>query len=308
MPAVKVRRIEQVMTDIACRIGILGVEDGWSSQQLLEAVKRKTGFGVLIDMDCISTDLESGAVRCNGVDLLELDAVIVKKMGREYSPRLLDRLEILHYIEQNGVRVFSPPSSLALAINRLAGTLRLSEGGIPIPPTLITENPDLAVESIRGYGKAVLKPLYSTKARGMKPVRAGDEDLAAVVRDFKAQGNQMIYVQKMVELHGRDLGLVFLGGEYVATYARVSGSDTWNTTIHHGGTYEKYDPDAEIIELARRAQALFRLDFTSVDVALTDDGPVVFEVSAFGGFRGLKEANNIDAATLYAEYVVERLG
>jgi ribosomal protein S6--L-glutamate ligase len=44
-----------------------------------------------------------------------------------------------------------------------------------------------------------------------------------------------------------------------------------------------------------------------VDVAETADGPVVFEVSAFGGFRGLKEGCAIDAAQRFVDYVIERL-
>jgi tetrahydromethanopterin:alpha-L-glutamate ligase len=59
--------------------------------------------------------------------------------------------------------------------------------------------------------------------------------------------------------------------------------------------------------MATRAQALFGMDFTTVDVAETSDGPVVFEVSAFGGFRGAKEGIGLDAAARYADYVLEQL-
>jgi ribosomal protein S6--L-glutamate ligase len=52
---------------------------------------------------------------------------------------------------------------------------------------------------------------------------------------------------------------------------------------------------------------VFGLDFTSVDIAETDQGPVVFEVSAFGGFRGLLEGCNIDAAAAYAGHMVKEL-
>jgi ribosomal protein S6--L-glutamate ligase len=85
-------------------------------------------------------------------------------------------------------------------------------------------------------------------------------------------------------------------------------ADEWgNTTIDSGGHYEAYEPEADVIEIARRAQSPFDLDFTSVDVAMTDSGPVVFEVSAFGGFRGLEEGLGIDAAELYADYVVRNV-
>jgi ribosomal protein S6--L-glutamate ligase len=42
-----------------------------------------------------------------------------------------------------------------------------------------------------------------------------------------------------------------------------------------------------------------------VDIALTDQGPVVFEVSAFGGFKGALEGCDIDAASVYADYILQ---
>jgi ribosomal protein S6--L-glutamate ligase len=87
----------------------------------------------------------------------------------------------------------------------------------------------------------------------------------------------------------------------------VSKDDAWNTTIHSGGRYAAHTPPDAVIELARRAQALFDMDFTTVDVAETNTGPIVFEVSAFGGFRGALEGIGIDAAGLYTEHVLRQL-
>ena len=156
------------------------------------------------------------------------------------------------------------------------------------------------------FGPSVLKPLYTSKARGMMVTQPGPV-LREEIANFKAGGNPMIYVQKMVDLPGRDLGLVFLGGKYLATYARVGKKGQWNTTTNSGGRYQAVEPDKDLIELARRAQEPFGLDFTCVDVAETADGPVIFEVSAFGGFRGLKEGCGLDAAQAYAEYILKEL-
>ena len=60
--------------------------------------------------------------------------------------------------------------------------------------------------------------------------------------------------------------------------------------------------------MAGRAQALFDMDFTTVDVAETDAGPIVFEVSAFGGFQGALDGIGINAAELYVEHVLNDLG
>ena len=126
------------------------------------------------------------------------------------------------------------------------------------------------------------------------------------IGDFHAD-NPMMYIQRKIDLPGRDLGMVFLAGDYLGTYARVPQGDAWNTTIHSGGRYAEHRPTDELIELARRAQAPFGMDFTTVDVAETGSGPIVFEVSAFGGFRGALEGIGINAAERYVEHVLKEL-
>jgi tetrahydromethanopterin:alpha-L-glutamate ligase len=191
-------------------------------------------------------------------------------------------------------------------INRLSCTVTLRNAGIPMPQTVITEDVLLAKEAVQRFGRVVLKPLYSTKARGMITVDASDADMEEKISVFK-QTNSVMYIQQMVDIPGRDLGVVFLGGKYLATYARQGSKDSWNTTINSGGHYEAYEPSAEILQMAEKAQLPFSLDFTCVDVVETSNGPMVFEVSAFGGYRGLQDAHGIDAAKLYTDYVIDIL-
>jgi tetrahydromethanopterin:alpha-L-glutamate ligase len=294
------------MTKCPLKIGVVGVSEGWSSERLADAVAAHTGQRALIRLADVALDLEQGRVLYRGEDLSTFDALIVKKLGRKYSPELLDRVEILHFLHQRGVRVFSPPSEIMRLLDRLACTVELRLADIPMPETIITEDLDAAVEAVRRFERAILKPLYTSKARGMQVIDAGP-DIRDRIEAFRAAGNPVLYIQRMVPLPGRDLGVAFLGGEYVASYARVARRDAWNTSTSSGGKYEAITPSDEIIALARRAQGVFKLDFTCVDIVEAPDGPLVFEVSAFGGFRGLLEANKIDMAPRYAEYAIGKL-
>jgi tetrahydromethanopterin:alpha-L-glutamate ligase len=296
------------------RIGVIGIPDGWSTLQLLDALEARTGYRRLIEMQDVVLDLEHGRVLHRGFDLSELDGVIVKKIAREYSPDALDRVELLRVLEHTGVRVFSRPTAVMRLIDRLSCTIKLRLGQIPMPATTVTESIDEAVTAITRYGAAVAKPLYTSKARGMLILRApgtheqapaNADELRAQIELFR-QDNPVMYLQQLLQTPGSDLGVVFLGGDYLATYARVSGG-SWTTSTNSGGKYQPHKPSDEIIELARRAQALFELDFTCVDVVETADGPKVFEVSAFGGFRGLLSASNVDAAAHYADYALRMI-
>ncbi len=290
------------------RIGVVGLPGKWSTDVLADAIEARTGFRLVIDMQAVALDLADCSLSFAGHDLCQLDALVIKKISAEYSPDVLDRLELLRVAEANGVRVFSGAENILRLIDRLSCTVSLRNAGIPMPDTTVTEDPDSAFKTVISYGEAVFKPLYSTKARGMSVISAADDEaeIRRAIGEFQSH-NRMMYIQKKLDLRGQDFGMVFLGGEYQGSYARVSGDDSWNTTIHHGGKYRAYEATPELIDLGSRAQAPFNMDFTTVDVAITESGPVVFEVSAFGGFRGAKEGIGIDAAGRYADYVISRL-
>ena len=266
------------------RIGVIGIPGKWSTETLADAVERRTGSRLVIDMARVELDLGDGRLMFEDQDLCRLDGLMVKKISAEYSPNTLDRLELLRFAESAGVRVFSGAVNMLRLIDRLSCTVTLRNAGIPMPDTIVT----------KARGMCVIESAWSA-GKKLSAVEAFQRD------------NPMMYIQRRIDLPGRDMGLVFLGGDYLGSYARVSQSESWNTTIHSGGRYDACTPSAEIVELAHRAQAPFGMDFTTVDVAETADGPIVFEVSAFGGFRGALEGAGIDAASAYADYAIARL-
>ncbi len=287
------------------RIGVVGIKGGWSTEKLADVLEELTGFRLIIEMSGVRLDLPSCRVMYEDQELNGLDAIIVKKIGGTYSKDMLDRLEVLRLLNECGLKIYSKPLSIMRVIDRLACTVTLRSGGIPMPPTTITENVGYAMAALASYGTAILKPLYSTKARGM--IKLDDSANAHETIKLFKQENKVMYIQKALDLPGRDLGVVFLGGKYLTTYGRKVNGSNWTSSTAFGGSYELYEPGKEIIDLAEKAQSLFDLDFTCIDVVETPDGPMIFEVSAFGGFKGIYETSGIDAAKLYVKYVINNL-
>jgi len=294
------------------KIGVVGIPGKWSTETLADAIEQQTGFRLVIDMSRVSLDLSDNTLNYldagKKINLCDLDGLIIKKISAEYNPNTLDRLELLLIAQAQGVKIFSSPEKIMRLIDRLSCTVMLRKAGLPMPDTIVTENIEEAIETVKKFSSAVFKPLFSTKARGMVVIDATSPSaqIKSEIEEFQAE-HQMMYIQKKVNLPGQDLGLVFLGGQYLGTYARVNQSGTWNTTINSGGRYANFSPSEEIINIAQRAQALFSMDFTTVDIAETDNGPIVFEVSAFGGFQGALDGIGIKAAELYADYVLDKV-
>lgn len=289
-------------------IAVIGIPGKWSTEVLADRLEAKTGTRHVIDMADVTFDSSAGTLTANGLDLTSIDGIVVKKISQQYSPSTLDRLELLRVAEAQGVRVFSPATSMLRLIDRLSCTVTLRNHGIPMPDTCVTESIDDAIAFVHQSEAVVLKPLFSTKARGMTVLSAddGDDNLKQALDTFQ-RDNPVLYIQRKIALSGRDMGLMFLGGDYLGAYARVAQNDSWNTTIHSGGKYENVVPTEEIIAMAHKAQSLFDMDFTTVDVAETDNGAICFEVSAFGGFKGGLEGTGIDVAERYADYVLKAI-
>lgn len=290
------------------KIGVVGIPGAWSTEVLADNVEARTGFRFVIDFADVKINLATGQAMYKEQDLCSFDALIVKKVSKQYSPVSVDRLIALEWINNQGVSVYSNPASMGRLINRLGCTMALSNAGVPMPRTAITESVDHAMSVIEDYESCVLKPLFSTKAMGMCVLNHSDPELCDKLTDFQ-KDNPVMYLQQKLDLPGRDLGVMFLGDEYIGTYARVSQGEGWNTTTRDGGKYACHEPHEKTIEMARKARDCFDLTYTTVDVVEFEnlDNNVIFEVSAFGGFRGAKEGCDIDIAKLYVNYVIQQL-
>ncbi len=288
---------------------IIGIPGAWSSEILKEAFEGKSNASQTIIADIFPVselvyDIQQNKVFHQQKDLETYDAVVIKKLG-EYAPRILDWLDIFINLEDKGLLFFSSPKKLRQMISRIGCTKNMAAHNIPMPATLITENSEAALEWIQSKSGAVFKPNFSTKARGMEILKPKSVTLKKLDKLKEQYG--CLYLQELVELPGKDFGVVFSGGQYLGTYARVGDKDSWNTTTQDGGHYESFEPSEAILALAEKTQAIFELDFSCVDIAETPNGPVVFEVSAFGGFKGLFKGAKIDSADVLSQYVLDKI-
>jgi len=289
------------------RIAIIGRKNAWSTEILSQVLADKSASGDIVELDEISYDLMNNEALHPKLDLSSYDAFIIRKMGNENSANLLDQLALLELLEQQDTMFISSPTNLKPVMSRLSCTNRLHQFGLPMPPTFIGSNIDDALAWIQNHGPAILKPLYSTQAKGMVLL---DDKLSArkVLGEMLGKGEKIIYLQQKLDLSGSDYALVFIGGQYLGAYSRVSDGSEWHTTTKEGRRYEVFNPDQDLIALGQKANDAFDLDFLSVDIAISkEQGPVLFEVSAFGAFRGMKEGCDIDLATLVADYTLSKV-
>ncbi len=286
-------------------IAVIGRPGAWSTERLAEALRSAGAEAVVVDLAACALRLPEPGV-WHGGRRLEVEAAVVKKIGDTADGwTVRERLQILRHLQASGVPVWSAPDRLEIAVDRYRMTLELVHAGLPVPETVVTEDVDEATAAVERFGAAVLKPLFTSKGRGM--VRLDPAlDLPRIFERHRADGAGPFYLQRFVKHPGRDLGVAVLAGRCLGAYWRIAGDGQWMTTVLSGGRYAAADPPAEALALAERAAQRFGLLFTGVDLIETDGGFTVLEVSAFGGFRGLLDGCGVDAAPLLADTVLAR--
>ncbi|WP_181010032.1 ATP-grasp domain-containing protein [Ornithinimicrobium sufpigmenti] len=106
-------------------------------------------------------------------------------------------------------------------------------------------------------------------------------------------------VEELIEHDGVDRKL-YVAGEYISGLLKPSTLTRGHTTA---GT--PFTVDSELDRLARRTLQHLDLHLAGVDVVIGPDGPVVVDVNAFPGYRGVAGAAPAVAAHLVAH--VDRL-
>lgn len=287
------------------RIWVAGIHGGWSSERMTSTLRR---LGVQSTLFCLSEcglQLQTGRILCNGEDIPALDAVVVRKLGDSTDSLTPYRVNLLHHLAHTGVRVFSTPRAIEQANNRYRMSLKLSQASVRMPETIVTESVDEAVRVIERWGTAVLKPLFTSKGKGMVLLDS-DGPYRLALKHWQDRERFPFYLQRYVPAQS-DIGVAVLGRRIWGAYQRIAAPGSWQTTTAAGGRYEPFSPTTEVADIALQAAAVFDLDYTVVDLVKHHDRYLVYEVSAFGGFSGLW-ACGIDAAFTLANYVLAGIG
>jgi tetrahydromethanopterin:alpha-L-glutamate ligase len=286
-------------------IAVVGQPGAWSTERLANALRAAGAEAIVVDLAACALRLPEPGVWHQG-RRLDVLAAVVKKIGDTAGGwAVRERLHILRHLEASGVPVWSAPDRLEVAVDRYRMTVELVRAGLPVPETVITEDLGEAAATVERFGAAVLKPLFTSKGRGMLRLDAA-LDVPRILERHRAENADPFYLQRFVKHPGRDLGVAVLDGRCLGAYWRIAGDGQWMTTVLSGGRYAPADPPAEALALAERAAQHFGLLFTGVDLIEGDEGFTVLEVSAFGGFRGLLDGCGVDAAPRLAEAVLAR--
>jgi len=230
----------------------------------------------------------------------EFDAVIPRigtKVTRHGSA-------IVKQFEMNGI--FSTARSLGItrARNKVRTLQIMARKGIPIPETLFSINPDNIEDQIRLLGGPPVIIKIQEGTQGLGVILAESKKSAkSIIDTFYKMDTSILLQQYVEEANGEDLRIIVIGNKVIASMKRVSERDEFRSNVHRGGKTEAIDITEKERKIALDATKYLGLGVAGVDLMRSKKGPVLLEVNASPGLKGIEEATGVNVAKHIIEFV-----
>ncbi|HDI73418.1 MAG TPA: RimK family alpha-L-glutamate ligase [Candidatus Korarchaeota archaeon] len=242
-------------------------------------------------------------LQVRGLDVRDVQAVVVRPIGRSSLDQAIFRLDVLYTMEDLGVHVVNSPSAIEKALDKYRSLYLLSRRGIPVPETIVLEDPSLAYEMMRVMPEIVLKPVFGSRGHGSTKV--SDRDVAWNILRELAFFRHVLYMQRFIPHRRRDLRAFVVGGEVVAAMIRENPS-SWKTNVAVGARPKPVDLSGELEELALKSAEALGCEVAGVDILISEGGEAyVLEVNSQPGWRGIQSVTKVDIAGRIVEYIEE---
>lgn len=276
---------------------VLGNPGSWYCTELERAAARAGHRCSRADFPAIVAGVGTGAARiaAGDIDLAGADAVIVRTMPPGSLEQVVYRMDALSRLESAGVVVFNPPKSIECAVDKYLTTARLADAGLTVPPTIVCENSESALEAFeRLGGDVVVKPLFGAEGRGI--LRVSDPDLA--LRTFRTleRIDAVLYLQKYIDHEGFDVRVLVLDGRVLGAMRRHGDGD-FRTNVSRNGRAVPHEATTDECEWSLRAAAATGARFAGIDILYDRQGTrYLIEVNAVPGWRAFSRVTGMDVA------------
>jgi ribosomal protein S6--L-glutamate ligase len=281
------------------RIAILSAGDGWHVQDLLRAASRHGYPASPLDFRKLQASIAADPRKS-----LDADKVLVRTMPPGSLEQVVFRMDVLHRWKAAGIAVLNPPSALETCVDKYLATARLSAAGLLVPPTIVCQQAETALEAYETLGgDVVVKPLFGSEGRGM--VRVSDPEIAWRTFRTLERLNVVLYLQRFIPHLGFDLRGFVLGNRLLTAMRRWANRD-WRTNVAQGGRAEAVRLSAEEERLALQAARAVGTPICGIDLLPGQDGNLyVLEANAVPGWRALAPTTGIDVAAEMLRYLTE---
>jgi len=289
-------------------VAILSSRTGWHTDELCRALAARGHAGCVLSYGALSARFgATGPGLWEGrASVLAADAVLARIVPGGSLEQVILRVDALHWIEARGLPVVNSPRAIERTVDKFLTTALLADAGLPVPETLVCQQPEQAEAAVAAFGEAVIKPLFGSLGHGL--MRVSDPGQTRRMARAMAQMRSVFYVQRVIDHGGRDYRVFVVGGRVLGAIERRAPDGQWRTNVAIGGLARAVTLPPEAEALAVRAADAVGADYAGVDLLPSSDGQLfVLEVNGIPGWRGLQQATGLDVAGAIVERLEARM-
>ena len=280
--------------------------NSWSSTQLREVLTKRNIPHICFSFPWLIARVGyKPYLNVDNINVLEeLDALIIRPIGRGSLEEIVFRMDMLYRLQRLGFYIINPPEAIEHCVDKYDILAILEENGIAVPRTAVTENVDEALKAFNKLGgDVVVKPLFGS--RGIGSTRVNDSEIASTVFRAITFSHGAIYLQEFVPHGFSDIRAFVVGDRVVAAMRRVANS--WKTNYSQGARPEPLRLDRTMADMAIKSAKLIECKIAGVDILESPRGPLVVEVNSQPGWRGLQSVTRVNIADEIVDFVLSEL-
>ena len=280
--------------------------EAWSSTQLRDELTRHD-----IPYECFTFPRLIAQIgykpylKVRNVNLLEeMDALVIRPIGRGSLEELVFRMDILYKLERLGFYIINPPEAIEHCVDKYDVLAILEDNGVPVPRTAATESINEALKAFAELGgDVVVKPIFGS--RGMGATRVVDAEIASTVFKAITFHHGVIYLQEFVPHGHSDIRAFVIGSRVVAAMRRVA--ESWKTNYSQGARPAPLTLNPALEELAVKSAKAVGCKMAGVDILEGPNSPMIVDVNSQPGWRGLQMVTRVNIAKEIVSFVLSEL-
>lgn len=278
----------------------------YSTSKLVEAVVDEGHKVTVLDhLKCdIVSEEDNPCIYYRGAKVTDVDAII-PRIGSSvtfYGSAVIRQFEMMD--------VFTPVGSQALNRSRdkLQSLQVLARSGVGMPKTVFTNYSKEVGKIINTVGgpPLIVKLLEGTQGVGvvLAPTRKAAESIIQAFHSMKAR----IIVQEFIqEAKGMDIRAFVVDNKVVGAMKRQGKKGEFRSNLHRGGSGQLIKLSDQERRAALVATEAMGLSVAGVDLLQSTRGPLVLEVNASPGLRGIERVTNKNIAKIIVKHVIQQI-
>ncbi|MBD3638624.1 MAG: RimK family alpha-L-glutamate ligase [Crocinitomicaceae bacterium] len=210
---------------------------------------------------------------------------------------------VRHFLNM-GVKVLNKPEGIINSRDKFRSLQILTEAGIRIPKTYFSNDlyyAERMVQTHLGY-PFIMKVLEGTQGQGVFLVHT-EEEAEHLISEHVKKRTRILLQQYIAEFSGKDIRVIVINGEIVASMMRTAAEGDFRSNIHLGGSGKIVDLSEQEKEMAIRSVEVLGLSMAGVDILRSSEGPMVIEVNSSPGIEGIEGVTKIPIAEALIESI-----